>query len=145
MEGHEMMVLAEQIARFAHAGQVDKSGMPYIAHPQRVADTLKGDDLAQGVAWLHDVIEDTFVTKDDLLAAGIPSVVVTAVEALSTRPSETSDEYLARVRANPIAAKVKMADIADNSDPTRLALLPQNTADRLRTKYAHAVEALNRV
>ena len=143
--GHMLSSLAERIATEAHAGQTDKAGVPYITHPRRVASRLAGDDLAQATAWLHDVLEDTSTTSADLVSFGIPSEVVSALEAVTKGLDELPEDYYARVRANPLALKVKLADIADNSDPARLGDLPAETAIRLREKYAHAIEALNRV
>lgn len=141
-DGVTLVATAKRIATAAHDGQVDKSGAPYIDHPRRVANRLPGDDLAQAVAWLHDVIEDTHVKQLHLLAQGIPVEVVAAVDAITRRRGEAPDDYYARVKQNPLALKVKMADIEDNSSPLRLVLLPPETADRLRLKYRHAIEIL---
>ncbi|GGS30735.1 HD domain-containing protein [Actinokineospora fastidiosa] len=103
---------AVRIAREAHDGQVDKSGRPYIGHPLRVMAAVDGQHERMA-AVLHDVIEDTPVTADDLRAAGCPDEVVTAVVALSKVDGEDQDAYLARVAANPLAVTVKRADIAD--------------------------------
>lgn len=127
---------AEQIARAAHQGQVDKSGHAYISHPQRVAARVADDDLAETVAWLHDVVEDTDVTLDDL-ARVFPPAVVVAVDALTRRPDE-GDAYYRRVRSDPLALRVKLADIADNTDPQRQAQLDEPTRLRLKRKYRHA-------
>jgi len=132
---------AVAIATRAHEGQLDKSGRPYIGHPMRVMAGVAqsgGGDHERMAAVLHDVIEDTEVTADDLLAAGAPPAVVTAVIALSKTPGEPQADYLARVAADPIAVVVKHADMADNSAPHRLARLDRPTQDRLRTKYADA-------
>ncbi|QFZ17266.1 HD domain-containing protein [Saccharothrix syringae] len=133
---------AIRIARDAHAGQVDKSGHPYIGHPLRVMAGVSGDH-ARMAAVLHDVVEDTSVTADDLLAAGCPAAVVRTVLALSHRDGEAQEDYLARVRADPVAVEVKRADIADNTSPPRMALLDQATRDRLRAKYARALDLLD--
>jgi hypothetical protein len=74
----------------------------------------------------------------DLLAAGIPSHVATAVVAISRQPEETAEAYYRRVRANPLALEVKAADIADNTDPERLAALDQDAREQLVGKYADA-------
>lgn len=127
---------AREVATAAHAGQVDKSGAAYIGHPARVAARLTGDD-AQAVGWLHDVVEDTPVTLDDL-RRDFPDHVVAAVDALTRRPDEQPDDYYARVARDPLAVRVKLADVADNSDPARLAALDPATRDRLTAKYANA-------
>ncbi len=133
---------AIRIAREAHAGQVDKSGKPYIDHPLRVMARVKGAH-AQMAAVLHDVIEDTPVTAEDLRTAGCPENVITAVVALSKVPGEAMPDYLRRVAADPIAVQVKRADIGDNTDPVRLAALEPETQERLRAKYAEAIRVLD--
>lgn len=130
-------VLAEEIAAAAHRGQVDKAGQPYITHPARVAARVAGDENAVAAAWLHDVVEDTAVTLADLEEA-FPAEVTIAVDALTRRAGEAPADYYARVRAVPLALTVKLADLADNSDPQRLARLDAATRERLIAKYARA-------
>jgi hypothetical protein len=147
VRGLALVELAEEIATSAHAGQVDKAGAPYINHPRRVVARLivkrvAQSDIYQAAGWLHDVLEDSPLLAEDLLERRIPVQVVAAVEAVTRRMGEPSDDYYARVRANPLALEIKLADIADNSDPDRLALLEPATAGRLRAKYSHAVEVL---
>jgi (p)ppGpp synthase/HD superfamily hydrolase len=133
--------VAREIAIRAHAGQVDKAGEPYIGHVGRVAAGVNAGD-EQAVAWLHDFIEDTDVSESDLLAAGIPAALVEAVVAITHLPDEPRADYYARVRANALARAVKLSDVADNSDPDRLAALGPATADRLTRKYEQARVAL---
>ena len=137
---------AEIVARHAHRNQVDKAGRPYTEHPAAVADitaTRYPDDTAAiATAWLHDVVEDTPVTLDEIRAR-FGDQIATAVDAITRRPGEDPDDYYRRVAADPTAVKVKRADIAHNSDPARLAALPQPTRDRLRDKYQHAVAILD--
>lgn len=128
---------AKQIATRAHAGAVDMSGQPYIQHPLRVMGAVEGE-VAKAAAVLHDVLEDTPVTADDLRAEGCPEEVLEAVQALTLARDESYEAYLLRVRKNPIALKVKFADIADNTDERRLATLSPEEAQRLRQKYARA-------
>lgn len=132
---------AIQVARQAHEGQLDKSGRPYIAHPLRVMGAVR-DPHERMTAVLHDVVEDTDVTLEDLTAAGCPAEVVTAVAALSKQPGEEWEAYLARVAANPIALAVKRADLADNLSPERLERLDAETQERLRAKYEAALRVL---
>lgn len=94
-------------------------------------------------AVLHDVIEDTSVTADDLTACGCPTAVVDAVVALSHLPGEPQDVYLRRVAANPLALTVKRADIADNLSPSRMARLDAALQERLQAKYATALGLLD--
>ncbi|QUQ68026.1 HD domain-containing protein [Kutzneria sp. CA-103260] len=133
---------AVRIATDAHDGQLDKSGKPYIGHPVRVMNRVSGDQERMA-AVLHDVIEDTPVTAEDLRAAGCPERVVTAVVALSHLPDEPQADYLARVAADPIAVVVKRADIADNLSPARFSELDEATQSRLRIKYDTALRLLD--
>ena len=135
----EQVELARQIATRAHAGQTDKAGRPYIDHPRRVAARLV-DLQEQAAAWLHDVIEDTEVTAEDLRNAGIDDEVIAAVQLLTRDGDE--DGYYAGIAADPLAREVKLADIADNTDPARTALLDPETRQRLATKYTNARRAL---
>jgi (p)ppGpp synthase/HD superfamily hydrolase len=130
------------LARTAHAGQIDKAGRPYIEHPLRVMRRVDGEH-EQMAAVLHDVLEDTPVTVDDLRSAGCPEAVIAAVQALTKQPGESLAQSMERAAADPIAAVVKRADIADNSDPARLALLDPATANRLRSKYAESSRLLD--
>lgn len=147
---------ARHLASFAHAGQTDKAGEPYIYHPQRVVgrvvehplfDSLPAADkgIAIMVAWLHDVIEDTAVTTVVLSHTGCPYEVNYRVRLL-TRPKVHSDagteRYYLGISEDPIALLVKECDIADNADPARLARLDSATQERLARKYAKARAAL---
>lgn len=130
------------VARRAHAGQTDKAGRPYIEHPLRVMGNVAGEEERMA-AVLHDVLEDTAVTVGELRSAGCPEAVLAALLALTKRPGESLARSMARGAADPIARVVKRADIADNSDPRRLALLDRATADRLRRKYADSIRLLD--
>lgn len=141
---HLLIDRARLIAEKAHAGQVDKAGCPYIEHVARVADRVEGG-VEKAVAWLHDVLEDTILEAPDLRYKGMPEEVVQAVLALTHRPHEPRDVYYLRVKADRYALAVKLADIADNSDPARLAQLNDTTRERLTAKYAKARAELARV
>lgn len=132
------MASAEALARAAHTGQYDKAGMPYWTHPARVAARVADDTSAQAAAWLHDVVEDSDVTLEDLLAQGFPAEVVAAVALLTRRRGQPAADYYAGIRTDALALRVKLADLADNSDPDRLALLDRQSRERLEAKYAHA-------
>ncbi|WP_261331571.1 HD domain-containing protein [Maritalea mobilis] len=134
---------AFELAFHAHAGQVDKAGNPYITHLVRVSASLSDRD-ARVVALLHDVLEDTATTAEDL-AAKFPPDICAAVEAITKRPGEGYDTYLARVAANPISREVKLADMADNADPARLAALDPAERARLTEKYATARTLLTKL
>lgn len=108
------------IAAKAHAGQVDKAGQPYILHPLRVMLRLETeDDRIAGV--LHDVVEDTTVTLEQLASAGFPASVVVAIDALTKTPGETRLVAAARAAENAIARRVKLADNTENMDLGRIA------------------------
>ena len=109
------------LATNAHAGQFDRGGNPYILHPMKVMHYLKSDDEElQCMALLHDVIEDTKTTWDDLIAVGCTERVINGVKALTKMPGESYDQYKERVFANADAMKVKMADLRHNTDIRRL-------------------------
>ena len=129
---------ARQIAVDAHRDQVDKSGAPYITHPARVAQRVAGNPQAEMVAWLHDVVEDTAVTLDDL-AAEFPPEIVAAVDAITKRLDE-GDAYYHRVAANPLALVAKYADLADNSSPSA----SRSWIRRCRTAYARSTSTRTR-
>ena len=138
-----ILAKARELAEAVHAQQVDKAGRPYINHPARVAARLAGDELAEAVAWLHDVVEDTAVTAVQLAELGFPAAVVDAVVAVTRIRGEQPGAYYGRIAANELALRVKLADIADNSDPARLARLDEATRARLSEKYAKALAALS--
>ena len=110
---------AIEIAATAHAGQRDKAGQPYIFHPLRVMLRVDGAH-EQMAAVLHDVVEDTSVTLDNLAQEGFPSEVLRAIAALTKLPGETRLEAAARAAADPVARKVKLADNAENMDLSRI-------------------------
>ena len=134
---------AIQLARRAHEGQLDKSGRPYIAHPLRVMGHLR-DEHERMVAVLHDVVEDTGVTLDDLAAARLPGRRAgrRGARSASARARAQAD-YLARVMANPLALRVKRADIADNMSDDRMGRLDPPTQQRLQAKYEAALRLLD--
>ena len=110
---------AIEIAANAHAGQRDKAGQAYILHPLRVMLRVDGEH-EQMAAVLHDVVEDTSITIDDLAREGFPIEVLRAIAALTKLPGETRLEAAARAAADPVARKVKLADNAENMDLSRI-------------------------
>lgn len=140
MNVDEMIGRAFVRALRAHAGQVDKSGAPYIGHVARVAASVEGRDEIV-VALLHDVVEDTGVSLSDL-ADDFPDDIIEAVDAITHRPGEPREDYYRRVAKNALARCVKLADIADNASPQRMSLLDEATRMRLEKKYAKALEHL---
>ena len=134
---------ATELAERAHEGQTDKAGRPYAEHVLAVRDRLAGHgEPAQMAGVLHDVLEDTLLTAEDLRAHGCPPEVVAAVEAVTRRPGESYDDPIRRAAADPLGRLVKLADNAHNSDEARLAALPDAQAEHLRAKYARARETL---
>ncbi|MBF0188354.1 MAG: bifunctional (p)ppGpp synthetase/guanosine-3',5'-bis(diphosphate) 3'-pyrophosphohydrolase [Magnetococcales bacterium] len=103
-----------------HNGQRDKAGAPYVMHPLRLMMQFQDAHLRM-VAVLHDVVEDTPVTLDDLRRDGFPETVIVAVDALSHREGESRARYLERVRSNSMALRVKLADLEDNMDLRRIS------------------------
>ena len=119
------------LAAEAHKGQTDKAGSPYILHPLRVMLAVTTDHERMA-AVMHDVVEDTRYTLDDLREAGFPETVVSAVEALSRRDDETYDEFVRRAAGHPVARAVKLADIEDNMDVRRLDTLDDKAVSRMK-------------
>lgn len=139
LHGHDMVVAARAIATIAHHGQVDKAGNPYIDHPARVAEAVEGNARDVAVAWLHDVLEDTAVTAEALAAAGMPPSVMADVALLTRKEGQQPEDYYQMIRGTSLGARrVKLADIADNTNVDRLALLDDATIARLTRKYAKA-------
>ncbi len=141
-----MPTLEEAIAFAAqkHAGQKDKAGKPYILHPLRVMLSMTTDEERR-VAVLHDAMEDCEVTRQELEARGYPEVEIAAIEALTKRHDEHRDyeKFIERVALNPLAASVKLADLADNMDLSRLDRPTDVDRDRV-AKYQRARERLLR-
>lgn len=129
-----------RIARGAHADQVDQSGVAYIRHPAHVAANVQTDEQ-KAVAWLHDVLEDTEWTADDLLREGVCRQVVDAVCAMTHRGNEDYFDYVRRVAANPLAREVKKADLIHNMDLSRLPVVTEKDLAR-RRKYERAFSIL---
>ena len=133
-----MTIRAMQIAYEAHHGQVDKAGVPYIFHPLHLAETME-DEISCCVAILHDTVEDTHITLEDL-AAEFPPEVVEAVGLLTHEEGTDYFDYVRRIRSNPIAKNVKLADLAHNSNATRFAgvEIPKEKIGCFRDKYTKA-------
>lgn len=140
----ELLALARAIAVQAHTGQFDKAGADYISHPERVAARVAPYGPAfEATAWLHDVLEDSDVTASELAGMGIPPHVVEGVESVTKRDGESHTQAVERAAQNTLGLVVKAADVADNSDPQRLRLLPETMQERLTVKYQIARELLD--
>lgn len=132
-----------QLAYDAHKGQVDKGGAPYIVHPLYVAEQMT-DELSTVVALLHDTVEDTALTINDLQMLGYPCEVIEAVAILSKPRNMPYMNYIERIKTNAIATKVKIADLKHNMMLTRLATVGVTEKDRTRIqKYARALKYLS--
>ena len=135
-----LVKLAYEICLKAHAGLVDKAGMPYHLHPERVAARCS-TDAETIVALLHDTIEDTEVRPEDLLSKGFSQEIVDAILSVTKRKGENYEDFVARAKQNPIGRIVKIHDLEDNMDIRRLDTLSDESVARLR-KYLKAYHFL---
>lgn len=120
----------------AHKGQLDKSGLPYVLHPVHIAEQMT-DEYSTVVALLHDVIEDTQYTIDDLVNMGYPEQVIEAIKLLTHDKNVPYMEYIFALKNNKIAKAVKLADLEHNSDLTRLNVVDAKALKRVE-KYKQA-------
>ena len=130
------------IAAEAHAGQKDRAGAPYILHPIRLMIQMDSEN-AMMAAVLHDVVENSVWTLDDLRKEGFSSEVLNAVDCLTHRDKEGEDywDYIQRAKSDPIAIKVKLADLEDNLNPDRLNEVTEKDEKRF-DRYRKAQEML---
>lgn len=131
---------AVSIATSAHSGQKDKGGNDYIEHPKRVANQCKLID-EKIVAILHDTIEDTNITAENLLSEGFPKYIVDAVLSVTKRGDESYDNFVIRAKQNQIGKIVKMNDLLDNMDLSRIVNVTEEDTLRLK-KYINAIRLL---
>lgn len=138
-----LLELAKEVATVAHEGQVDKVGEAYINHPRRVASycgTIEG----KIVGWLHDVVEDTDITYETLRNLGFDEYLLEALRCVTKEKGYDIDEYYARIKANEIAREVKLADLRDNTDETRIPKdYPQDKKDRLKNMLKQYYEHID--
>ena len=125
----------------AHAGHVDKSGLPYVHHPLHLAEQMD-DETSTVVALLHDVVEDTQYTFDDLEQMDFGDEVIAALRLLTHADGVPYLDYVKEIANNPVAKKVKLADLAHNSDLSRLDHEPTETDLARVEKYRKAREIL---
>jgi (p)ppGpp synthase/HD superfamily hydrolase len=128
------------LATEAHRGQQDKAGQPYILHPLRVMFRVETAEERM-VAVLHDVVEDTPITLEELRARGFSERVVAAVDGLTRRVGESYEAFVARSAADPLARRVKLADLEDNMDVRRLSTFGPRDAERM-ARYVKAWRAM---
>ncbi|WP_343594684.1 HD domain-containing protein [Acinetobacter sp.] len=122
-----------------HAGQVDKAGQPYILHPLRLMTKMKTEEQ-QIIAVLHDILEDTDATVVDLISLGFSPSIIEAIQALTRREGESRIEAAWRAVRNTLAREVKLADVADNMDISRIHHPTER--DYLRLKEYQQVQAI---
>ena len=128
------------IAAAAHEGQVDKGGAPYILHPLKVM--LRVNTLEERiVAVLHDVVEDCGISFDDLRNEGFSETVLMAIASVTNVPDESYEEFIERAAQNPIGRVVKLADLEENSDLSRIAQPSWEDLERVE-KYRRAIGVL---
>ena len=137
----EMTKKAIKLAYQAHSGQTDKCGLPYVFHPYHLAEHMDSEETITA-ALLHDVVEDTEMTPDDLAQMGFSKPVLDAVALLTHDDGVPYMEYVEKIRENPIARAVKLADLRHNSDLTRLDEVRKKDLDRVE-KYRRAIELLS--
>lgn len=132
---------AIQIALKAHAGQTDKGGNTYVLHPLRLMVQMPTEQL-QTIAVLHDVVEDSTYTFEDLAKEGFPEEIINAVRSLTKKEGEQYDDFIQRVKSNPLAIPVKIADMKDNSNLDRIPNPTEKDRERVK-KYQQAIEMLS--
>ena len=129
----DLTKLAMRIAFHAHKEQVDKTGVPYIFHPYHLAEQMT-DEISVCAALLHDVVEDTSLTFDDLASQGIPRKVIDVLKLLTHDDNEAYIDYIHKIRdsGNKVAITIKLADLNHNSDNTRFGTTDDEHTDRLK-------------
>lgn len=138
----DMTKIAMVIAFDAHKEQVDKAGLPYVFHPFHLAEQMK-DEVSVCVALLHDVVEDTEVTFDEMSSQGISIEVIDTLRLLTHDETVQYMDYIRNIKAseNTVAVAVKLADLKHNSDVSRLNDIGKNAYDRI-VKYKKAIALL---
>lgn len=131
---------AMKIAFNAHKEQVDKNGIPYIYHPIHLAEQMN-DENTTCVALLHDVVEDTEITFEDLAKEGFTDEILEALKLMTHDDAIPYLDYVRNIKNNPIATAVKLADLNHNSDLTRLDVVDEKAKERVQ-KYKKAIEIL---
>ena len=124
----------------AHKEQVDKSGMPYVFHPFHLAEQMQTEETTI-VALLHDLVEDTEYTIEDLVNMGFDKAITDAIALMTHTDDMDYMDYVRMIKENPIAKKVKLADLKHNSDLTRLDVVDEKALNR-REKYLKAISLL---
>ena len=142
MNLEQQLSLATSIAIGVHDGQFDKNGKPYINHVFRVMNA--GQTMQEKIVGvLHDVIEDSDMTIEDLIKHGFGTDILDAVDAMTHYDNETYDAYIDRVISNPIAIRVKINDLTDNMDISRLKVMDNESIDRLKRYFSAYNKIIN--
>lgn len=133
---NNLLIKASEIAKEAHKGMVDKGGAPYIHHPEWVAEHVEETE-GKILGWLHDVLEDTSVTEDNLRAAGFPERIILRLRRLTKKDGQKYSEYIRLVAKDRLTKKVKLADLENNRDISRIPE-PQEEDFKRLAKYGYA-------
>lgn len=136
-----LLMKAIEIATEAHKGQVDKGGHPYIEHPLAVMERV---ELVEEkiVAVLHDVLEDTQWTEEELRLEGFPDSIIDGVKSVTRLESETYEAFVQRAANDPIGIEVKIADIEENMDLSRIPNPTEKDIQRIEKRYKRALKLL---
>jgi len=132
---------AIELAVKHHKGQYDKGGKPYILHPLRLLMSVDTDD-EKIVAVMHDLVEDTHITIAYLRSAGFSEKVLSALDCVTNRDNEDYESFIERIAQNPLATKVKLADLEDNMDLSRISEPSKKDYKRIE-KYKRAKTRLS--
>lgn len=123
-----------------HEGQIDKAGQPYILHPLRLMLKANNEET-KIVALLHDIVEDTPITLSDLKNEGFSNSIIEAIDCLTRNATETYEQFIERIRENELARHVKILDLEDNSDLSRISQPTEKDLQRME-KYKKALAVL---
>lgn len=131
----ELVGKAVRIAAQAHDGQTDKAGEAYILHPLRLMSRCRAD-AQRIVALLHDVVEDSPMTLEDLAGEGFSPEIIAGIDGMTRRQSESYEEFISRAAQNPLSASIKRLDLEDNLNTLRLPELTEQDLARLQKYHA---------
>lgn len=137
---HQLIEKALDISLKAHAGQTDKAGAVYVLHPLRIMMQMDSPE-EKIIAALHDVLEDSHFTAEFLRQQGFPENILSVLDILSRKPGVKYEDYIQRIKQNPTATKIKIADLKDNMDISRLKDITEKDLKRLK-KYQSAFKIL---
>lgn len=135
-----MTKMAMKLCFETHKNQLDKTGLPYVFHPFHLAEQMD-DEISTVCALLHDVVEDSDITFEDLAKMGFSGEIIDVLKLLTHAEEVTYMDYVREIKKNPTATKVKIADLKHNSDTTRLDVVDEWAIKR-NEKYAEALRIL---